>query len=764
MRKPLTFSFLTELKVGKGVPVMAKSDYLAKTTGGVQTIEEHTQEVLASLEQLFACYGDHFTEREQFLLRLACETHDLGKMNEKFQTKLKKNQRLISGEVPHGILSALFLNKKLLEKEGVTKTEFRALVNAVMHHHARHFDLKQVCLSDYVKDYLQASANDYFQTSSYRFRLNNVNLSLFGSKINGSYDAEAWLKFVLLKGILNKADYAASNLKEVAVERPVLTGDQSLKHAILSQIGQSLHPAQAFLMEHTDENVLMVAPAGSGKTEGSLLWAGEHKTFFTLPLKVSSDGIYRRVRDRYAFEEVALLHSDALTHQLEHDGMDMDTLLSRYEEMTTLAYPVTICTVDQLFKFVFKSLGTEVVASTLRYSKVIIDEIQSYHPKIMAYLCYGLKLLHQLGGKFLLMTATLPPMISSYLNQQGIPLVEKTFSDLSAGTRHCLTIKGEASKSLTFDFDLILTQAQTKKVLVLCNTVRQAQAIYRHLSEQAGTSTSVQLLHSRFIKKHRKELESAIIAFARNGRTDGQGIWISTQIVEASLDIDFDVIHTEMCPVDSLFQRMGRCYRSRTYTKHEPNIFIYPTLNGRGTVYDEVVYDRSLEVLKQYQGQLLTEGDKMKMVEVVYDEQAIQQSEYYQTFKKALKDLEDIAPGTFSKRDSNYLFREIKNVTLLPDSIYTANKETLIEPLLAILEDKSASLKERLLAKQDLMELTVSVSTFGKLPDGVDPELLGAGRLDVHRAKLHYSYDETTQSGLGLVLEQVEEADPFIES
>ena len=71
-------------------------------------------------------------------------------------------------------------------------------------------------------------------------------------------------------------------------------------------------------------------------------------------------------------------------------------------------------------------------------------------------------------------------------------------------------------------------------------------------------SENVYLLHSRYIRRDRAFLEKQIMDFAES---EEAGIWITTQIVEASLDIDFDVLHTEMCTADSLLQRMGRCNR-----------------------------------------------------------------------------------------------------------------------------------------------------------------------------------------------------------
>lgn len=93
----------------------------------------------------------------------------------------------------------------------------------------------------------------------------------------------------------------------------------------------------------------------------------------------------------------------------------------------------------------------------------------------------------------------------------------------------------------------------------MCNTVNYAIELYQQLQEYTDR---VGLLHSRFIRKDRKKLEQEILDFAPNdpNRKENHGIWISTQIVEASLNIDFDVLYTEMCSIDSLLQRMGRVY------------------------------------------------------------------------------------------------------------------------------------------------------------------------------------------------------------
>ena len=83
---------------------------------------------------------------------------------------------------------------------------------------------------------------------------------------------------------------------------------------------------------------------------------------------------------------------------LEESTNAADSIYQRYEKAKLLSNPLTICTVDQLFKFVYRALGTEIFAATLKYSKVILDEVQSYDPHIIATIITGLKQITEMGG------------------------------------------------------------------------------------------------------------------------------------------------------------------------------------------------------------------------------------------------------------------------------------------------------------------------------------------------------------------------------
>ena len=123
---------------------------------------------------------------------------------------------------------------------------------------------------------------------------------------------------------------------------------------------------------------------------------------------------------------------------------------------------------------------------------------------------------------------------------------------------------------------------------------------------------NVWLLHSKYIRRDRAFLEKKIMEFYES---DEPGIWFTTQIVEASLDIVIDILYTEMCTADSLLQRMGRCNRKGRYCPDEPNIIIFDNRNGvsigkKKSVFEDKLYDRSLKSLEKYEHALFSEVDK----------------------------------------------------------------------------------------------------------------------------------------------------------
>ena len=88
-----------------------------------------------------------------------------------------------------------------------------------------------------------------------------------------------------------------------------------------------------------------------------------------------------------------------------------------------------------------------------------------------------------------------------------------------------------------------------------------------------------------------------------------------------------------MSTLDSLFQRLGRCYRSREYCENIPNVKIYiKDTSGVGYIYDEEIYEKSIEMLRPYNGKILQEKVKIDLVDKLYSKEMLQGTEFYKKF------------------------------------------------------------------------------------------------------------------------------------
>lgn len=758
---------------------LAKSNKVKNEEFITQTIEEHTNKLIELFNKFKEVYGKYFEKHELELIKIACETHDLGKMNSRFQKKLYKSinkeklfecDKYIEGlykninikEIPHGILSCSFLNiDELEDRFGTDYTE--AVVSAVCNHHQRDFsDIKNKDIKEVVNKDLKKYADMYdknLQCDSFSIQMNVI-------KEGVDNDYEFWLKFIVIKGMLNKMDYAASvcvynkekRIYEFGINKDdfEMKADNSCEKVItkFKQKKYELKDCQKFMKDNKDKNIIVVASTGIGKTEGALLWAGDSKTFYTMPIKVSINAIYERIKTQnyYDKEKITILHSDAVSELMKEDS-DFEDAMEKYDKSKKLSYPFTVCTIDQLFYFVFKSLGTEILPATLKYSKIIIDEIQSYTPEITAFILYGLKVINDLGGQFCIMTATLPPIIKELMERENIKfetpkIFIKEDENGNSIERHFIKfIEFKDEEEKDFNYNEILKKSKNNKVLIICNTVKRSQDVYIKLKEKNKQNTEINLLHSRFIFKDRKEKETKIQDFASSNKF---GIWISTQIVEASLDIDFDILYTDMCSADSLLQRMGRCYRNRIYEKDEPNIFIYDTKvgvgNGKNSVYDLELYNRAVDFIKEYDNKIFTEEQKLEYINKVYNSKELENSDYLKSIYDNYNILEKLSPAFIDKSQAVDLFRAIDSVTVMPKEKYLSkNVNNIINEYFEIKNKEKKTkddLKNLINNKNEILGFTTSVRLYKSIKSniGIKPIELGKNKFEkIFIVNLEYS-------------------------
>ena len=720
-----------------------KNRFIAESLAKLdETIEEHTENLLKCLELLISL--NYVDAEDSKILERAIIYHDVGKADFLFTERLKNNTKFDKfKEVPHNILSYYMMYIELNNFSNSFLNENNLASYAILNHHHYINNFKYITCEDNRKLILERLLNIYPDLDKNRKEKLDRNLK----KIKDSYK-ENQMNFIKILGLLNKCDYSASAHIPVEFYPDFLEKglDNLLNGWKREDDKANWNELQNFCKENKKENLIVIAQTGMGKTEAGLHWIGDTKGFFVLPLKTAINSIYNRITNNICNgeeieERVALLHSDTLSMYLENfDGEDNDKILSYYENSKKFSIPLNITTPDQIFDFVFRSKGFEFKNAMMSYSKVVIDEIQAYSPELLATLIRGIQDIIEIGGKVSIFTATFPPFIKNllftedfdYLNkqEQKYKFITKEFTN--DVKRHNVKILDEELNSEYIYNHYVKNNSNNKKYLVVCNTIKKSQEIFADLKEKG--LVNINILHSKFIKKERNEKENKIIEI---GKTEniGNEIWISTQIVEASLDIDFDFLFTELSDLNGLFQRLGRVNRKGKKEVNDYNCYVFTEINKnllkenkdskKGFIYKEI-YDLSKEAIKQKGDGILTEKDKQNLIKEFFTFEKIKESAFLKEYKDRYNyiniSLRDLGIETETKQT----FRDIISFNVFPvdvergllneneiNSILNELKDIKSKLICSESEDEKIELKLKYTKKLDeLMKYTVSVGLY----------------------------------------------------
>lgn len=604
--------------------------------------------------------------------------HDIGKNIEPFQKMMdalrnktkfdrRKNYR-------HELVSFNFAFRawvKLKKESEYSPCPLEALAVAG-HHRPIDFDLLSfqrekisdlpIALQDGIKEALNL-AEEIFAKERWQF----PKLSEELSKANGLRELKKLLGFlpallqednsdrvrvlfVLMKGILIYADWHGSGKARVCykVNTPKAQIIDVLRKRCQEKkiIFKGLSLFQQKLSEQ-EGHVIAVAPTGSGKTEASILWAlknssnmGGCKIIYLLPTMATANSIWSRLCAFFGEENVGLTHSSA--NLIFESETDNDT--SESHEQRNLLFdqsfirPVTVGTVDQLLTAGFNSGRWVLKEINAANSVIILDEIHAYDGWTLGLIISMIKHFSQFGTRFLLMSATMPNTLIS-LFQQTL-LASKVIKDTEL-------LDKKRSKYFTKEklieedkAEIIGAIKKGHRVLVVVNTVEKCQTLAKDFEDFNAVC-----YHSRFIAKDRKAIEEEL---------DKARIVIATQIVEVSLDIDFDWLFTECAPPDALAQRAGRINRRRD-PKRDSRVYIYQADLKSEKLYNPINAPKLLEKsFRQFQAAKsdISEKDLLMIVESVYKNYPVEEregfnealSQYNESQKNRLAILDNVSP------------------------------------------------------------------------------------------------------------------------
>lgn len=380
-------------------------------------------------------------------------------------------------------------------------------------------------------------------------------------------------------------------------------------------------------------NVIAISPTGSGKTEAALFWTinnirdmGSAKIIYLLPTMVTANKMYKRLCDYYGKENVGLAHSTAdYVLRDDEDFVDKEKFNPRLLFSQSFMHPVTVATVDQLLTSGF-NLGKKWALKEINASNsvIIFDEIHAYDSWSLGLIVSSMRHYSKMGARFLIMSATMPESLVNLIKKEfpDIEIVKDT--ELLQETSSTYYVK---DCYIEDDIESIEKAVREKrKVLVVVNTVEKCQELYSLLEHLAPVC-----YHSQFVLKDKTKIEDGL---------QKVHLAITTQGVEVSLELDYDYLFTECAPPEAIGQRSGRVNRYRD-PKRDSKVFIYKHYKESEKIYafndsknPANLLRKSFETYKKRSGKKLSENDINEMVEEVYADFSIEETE---EFKEALE-------------------------------------------------------------------------------------------------------------------------------
>lgn len=423
--------------------------------------------------------------------------------------------------------------------------------------------------------------------------------------------------------------------------------------------------------------VIVEAPTGSGKTEAALyladVWSvrcGQRGAYVAMPTMATSNQMHKRVSEflaqRFGEGSVAplLLHSQAqwqrpetppeltLMDESPHPNTrDMSWFLPKKR---ALLAPFGVGTVDQALLSVLWTRHFFVRLLGLSHKVIIFDEVHAYDTYMSELFQRLLGWLGQVGASVILLSATLPgrtrqALIEAYSGQPAVEVVAAPYPAMtwtSGGATAVMALPNIEPRTLALEWcgrepeEIVAALRDALRLggcaAVICNTVARAQAIFRALEDaRLVAEEDLILFHARFPFAWRESIEQKVLN--RFGKGDGRpfkAIVVATQVIEQSLDLDFDFMVTDLAPVDLLIQRAGRLHRHprerRPAPVSHPRLLLtaranaegLPVLENDGYVYEAHILIRTFALLLGRE-KLVLPAMTPTLIDALYNEETL---------------------------------------------------------------------------------------------------------------------------------------------
>ncbi len=525
--------------------------------------------------------------------------------------------------------------------------------------------------------------------------------------------------------------------------------------------------------ERAPRLILVEYPTGEGKTELALHIGdslvngfGLAGTYIAMPTQATSNQMFERVetylRERYSKSlKLQLIHGGAeqykpsrqptLSESNQEGNDSADDAVSWFEQnrKRALLTPYAVGTIDQAMLSVLQAKHHFVRQFGLSRKVIIFDEIHSYDTYMDEIIKRLFNWLHALDSPMILLSATLSRQgrqeilkAVSASNAEGMP--DKPYPRLTVvehdGEARAHSLPPPDTREIQIRrmalglgglLDAIRPVYEKGGcIAIVCNTVSESIEAARHLRQAEGIDEDeVWLLHARFPPAWRGKIEKKVVdAFGKEGTRPERAILVATQIIEQSLDLDFDLMVSRTAPIDLLIQRMGRLHRhlrpSRPSHLANPTLLLrtpdmktddVPDFGVDGLVYERFFLLKTWLRLRDMEQMWIPDGVD-DLMNFVYDQEVDIEnisSAYREALAAAWGDME-LGSRNSEFRGAQFVIREPSDKRLIgrysarlsddERSIKTRNIRPGLD-IICIMDEDSLALTRRRPSKDDVNNL-----------------------------------------------------------
>lgn len=647
--------------------------------------------VLSRLSEITGCDNNKLSAKIVFI----CAIHDIGKAHPIFQGRdaetleiLRRknlNQASFDTRFRHEQYGANIFDRLSAEDVDIKNSDIISQIIR-MHHQKeqkKNSDIDIIKIDDKEKAkkwrHIQKEIYDYIKNVFHFDNLNLINKNISKSELFVVQNA--------ILGIMITSDWIASN-NYVFDNQPYKNIDEFLKSRKLqalkflnnegmirqqipvmqdfkSAFGFNGRPVQNDVEKIVHKNdikcMLIESDCGSGKTEAALYAAavlgnrsGLSGIYMGLPTGISAEAIQNRVDEfltSHGMRNTKLYTSKSMLLR-EPDKKPIWTDISRQRLLTSSA----VGTVDQVMTVARLARFESVRMNGLASKVLIIDEIHAYDTYMLAVIRGLLMICGELGVPVIMLSATLPistkkgllgvvgnrdmelhngyPMIS-YVTKDGDVYEQVSNQYMPDKKISCklLPILNNNDEIARYAVDAVKDGGCE---CVIMNTVADAICVYDKIKEKKSDNCKIILYHSRMTINARDKKSREILKMCGKDRSERpeRAIIVGTQVLEQSLDIDVDYMIIAICPIDLLFQRIGRYHRhgdegtirKRVDVGNTVQVLIPADLSNYGGteyVYEKCYLDATVDTIQEHNNHLLIPSGMPDMINYVYNHASV---------------------------------------------------------------------------------------------------------------------------------------------